>query len=136
MYSNELQARLSAIPQPSSKLLLKHPRLQDPANKKVIPTSHRVKSQENISILKSDIKAQNPNIKNQNQPNPNPQKKPFIEPGTPCENFEETLSTTSVVENGITTYFIAKALRGPLLRLASEECKKKQPAKKPNKKIP
>lgn len=69
------------------------------------------------------------------QPKPQ-QKKPFIEPGNPCENFEEILSTTVVNENGINTYFIAKALKGPLLSFASQECKKKQQAKKPQKKIP
>jgi protein phosphatase PTC2/3 len=46
------------------------------------------------------------------------------------------ISTTSVVENNITTYFIAKALKGPLLHHASQECRKKQPAKKPSKKLP
>lgn len=64
------------------------------------------------------------------------QKKPFVEPGTPCDSFEEIISTTSVVENNITTYFMAKALKGPLLSYASQECKKKQPAKKPAKKLP
>lgn len=51
---------------------------------------------------------------------PAPPKKPFIEPGTPCDNFEEILSTTSVSENGLTTYFIAKALKGPSLNYASQ----------------
>lgn len=63
-------------------------------------------------------------------------KKPFIEPGNPCDSFEEVLSTTVVSENNINTYFIAKALKGPLLSYASQECHRKQPAKKPTKKIP
>jgi hypothetical protein len=41
-----------------------------------------------------------------------------------------------VNENSINTYFVAKALKGPLLNFASQECKKKQPAKKPSRKIP
>jgi hypothetical protein len=63
-----------------------------------------VKSSENIPTLKSEKQS----------------KKPFIEPGNPCEAFEETLSTTVVNENNINTYFIAKALKGPLLYHASQ----------------
>ena len=46
------------------------------------------------------------------------------------------MSTTCVDENGIKTYFVAKALKGPLLHFASQECNKKQPSKKPAKEIP
>ena len=88
----------------------------------------RVKSSENISVIKPETSS-----KNQTQ---NKEKKPFIEPGNPCDKFEEIISSTCVSENGINTYFIAKALKGPLLNYASQECKKKQPSKKPSKKLP
>lgn len=72
----------------------------------------RVKSSENIALAKPEHNIS----KNQKEQT----KKPFIEPGNPCEVFEEIISSTSVVENGITTYFIAKALKGPLLNYASQ----------------
>jgi len=46
------------------------------------------------------------------------------------------LSTTSIQDNGLTTYLMAKALSGPALHFASQVCNQKQPAKKPSKKIP
>ena len=78
--------------------------------KKQSPPLSRVKSSENIALLKPEPKQE---VKQ-------PPKKPFIQPGTPCENFEEILSTTCVNENGINTYFVAKALKGPLLNFASQ----------------
>ena len=71
-----------------------------------------MKSSENIQIVKSESQPKN----NASQA----QKKPFVEPGNPCEVFEEVISSTSVAENGITTYFVAKALKGPLLNYASQ----------------
>lgn len=87
--SNELQARLSQINEPSSKLLFKcSSRSQRRANQKVINPLCRVKSTENIQIVKPD-----PQNKNNTS---NVQKKPFVEPGNPCEVFEEVISSTSV----------------------------------------
>ena len=71
-----------------------------------------MKSTDNIQIVKSDHQGKNNTS--------HTQKKPFIEPGNQCEVFEEVISSTSVAENGITTYFIAKALKGPLLNYASQ----------------
>ena len=63
-----------------------------------------------------DKKPDKNTVEKENKP-----KKVFIEPGNPINDcFEETLSTTSVSENGITTYFIAKALKGPMLKYASQ----------------
>ena len=39
-------------------------------------------------------------------------------------------------ENGMTTYFVAKALTGPALHFASQICEGKQQASKPSKQIP
>ena len=48
------------------------------------------------------------------------QKRIVLEPGTPCEPLEEILACTKIVENNVTTYLLSKALRGPLLELASK----------------
>lgn len=47
-------------------------------------------------------------------------KKIVLEPGQPCESFEEVLATTKTVENGVTTYLISKALSGVMLDFASQ----------------
>ena len=82
----------------------------------------RVRSSENIPLMPSNKQFDNvAKSKPQTVNKESTQKSVFIEPGKQInESFEEVLSTTTITEKGVTTYFIAKALKGPLLKYASQ----------------
>lgn len=80
------------------------------------PEHHYTKGEEEFKRVKSQTSIKKiVELETSNKP-----KKMVLEPGTPCEALEEIIGCTKMVDNNVTTYLLSKALKGPLLALASK----------------
>ena len=94
---------------------------------------HKVAPQnvkENVSKPQKNVPRNAPKMKEE------PAKQEFIEPGTPVHPLESILTTTCMTDDGCRTYYTAKELRGPALKVASQLSMQKQPLRKPKKSVP